>query len=238
MMLDWDGYPVKNCEALFRVQQPEKIRTWLESRNDVVFVDKEKDQWVYQLLQKGESELQPVPNLVNYEVEGVRIVKGGTEIIDLETKSRCRIIANFELSHAELKIFSGSEGRFDYALSLLRAQFPNELENISEHRLELCETRDENQSLREPKNEISQVKRKLAESFIKDYYRKWVDEVVPALDNMTPRQALQHSTGREKLKELLKDIIQMEHQNDQGAPALRWVFDALKIQPEDLGLKM
>jgi len=41
--------------------------------------------------------------------------------------------------------------------------------------------------------------------YLQDYYRRWIDELVPALGNKTPRQAARTKRGRAQVT-ALKDI--------------------------------
>lgn len=55
-----------------------------------------------------------------------------------------------------------------------------------------------------------------------EYYLKWLDKPIPALDNKTPREAVKSKKGREKVLDLLKTIENMEARKvkDTGRPFL------------------
>lgn len=68
------------------------------------------------------------------------------------------------------------------------------------------------------KNDIdSDNKLELAKEFLEDYYKKWCDEIIPALNNKTPREAIQTDEGRRMLKDLLIDFKNFdEHKRKSG----------------------
>jgi hypothetical protein len=71
--------------------------------------------------------------------------------------------------------------------------------------------------------------------FYDDYYRKWLDEPVPALGNRTPRQAARLKTIRPKLVDLLKDLeSRSERQRRAGQTAydVIWLWKQLGITRE------
>jgi hypothetical protein len=58
--------------------------------------------------------------------------------------------------------------------------------------------------------------------YIEQYERKWVDEAIPALDGLTPRQALaKGGAARRKLDDLLDGMEQMESENSMSARRVR-----------------
>jgi len=65
--------------------------------------------------------------------------------------------------------------------------------------------------------------------FYDDYYRKWLDEPVPALGNRTPRQAARLKTIRPKLIALLKDL---ESRSERQRRAGERAYDAIWLWKE------
>jgi hypothetical protein len=63
------------------------------------------------------------------------------------------------------------------------------------------------------------------------YARKWVDESIPALGGMTPREALDDPTRREDLMRLLREI----EEGQANAPA-RMQPMPISVVREELGL--
>lgn len=48
--------------------------------------------------------------------------------------------------------------------------------------------------------------RQIMESFMRDHYKKWMDEPIPALLGLTPREAAKTSEGKARLEVLLEDL--------------------------------
>ena len=66
------------------------------------------------------------------------------------------------------------------------------------------------------------------------HYRSWIDEAVPALDNLTPRAAAKDKTMRPRLIDLLKDIENGERrERSHGRPAIEidWLWEELGLDP-------
>lgn len=58
------------------------------------------------------------------------------------------------------------------------------------------------------------VKRRIEQQFLEQYYANWLDEPVPALGDLTPRQAARREPGRERLVLLSKDMERMQAVHD------------------------
>ena len=71
------------------------------------------------------------------------------------------------------------------------------------------------------------------ETFIKRHYAKWADEVIPALNGQTPRQAMRSRSGLERVKGLLRSYQNGESQQaaQQGRREISYQFlwDALGL---------
>jgi hypothetical protein len=71
------------------------------------------------------------------------------------------------------------------------------------------------------------------EQVLHRHYANWADETIPALDGRTPRQAITIPAGLERVKGLLREYEEGEHQQSaaQGRPAVSYQFlwDALGI---------
>lgn len=73
----------------------------------------------------------------------------------------------------------------------------------------------------------------MIEQAIRRSYANWVDEAILALDNKTPRQAIQSATGLERVKGLLRSYEARESRQafEQGRREISYQFlwDALGI---------
>ncbi|HEV7672219.1 MAG TPA: hypothetical protein VGS22_27185 [Thermoanaerobaculia bacterium] len=66
-------------------------------------------------------------------------------------------------------------------------------------------------------------------------YRHWSDQPIPALDGLTPRQAIRTRAGRQQVVELLKEYEQLEdrsaRQRGHEPASFRFLWDELGILP-------
>ena len=53
---------------------------------------------------------------------------------------------------------------------------------------------------------------------LKEYYTRWVDLPIPALDGLTPRQAANDAAYRGRLEDLLKDFEHHEREAEHAPP--------------------
>lgn len=83
-------------------------------------------------------------------------------------------------------------------------------------------------------NEIpAEVKEKILRSYMEKHYRKFIDEQVPKLNGMSPRQASRKPEMRSVLLDLMKEHIHMNEINakDQGISpiSIDWLLDELDL---------
>lgn len=67
--------------------------------------------------------------------------------------------------------------------------------------------------------------------FMREHYRQWLHEKLPALNGKTPLQAVKTKNGREKVEALLRDFELRK--TDANLPVDPSIFDELR---ERLGL--
>ncbi len=72
----------------------------------------------------------------------------------------------------------------------------------------------------DPEEDIPEdLKNEISKEFLERYTQNWLDMQIPALNNMTPRQAAKTEDGKRQLKEMLKDMENLyEHHKKQGRP--------------------
>ena len=72
------------------------------------------------------------------------------------------------------------------------------------------------------------------ETFIKRHYANWADETIPALQGLTPRQAIQSASGLERVKGLLRSYEDGEARqaSEQGRreTSYQFLWDALGLR--------
>ena len=80
-----------------------------------------------------------------------------------------------------------------------------------------------------------EVQAEVLGKYYAEYYRKWLDELVPALGNRTPRHAARLKTVRPKLIALLKDFeshSERQWQSGQIAYDFGWMWKELGLTRE------
>jgi len=82
-----------------------------------------------------------------------------------------------------------------------------------------------------PKDIPPEVERELMQKFYKRHYTIFLDDKIPALDNMTPRSAAADPRMRPKLIELMKQHLKgIEQNKDRGLDLnINWVLDELSL---------
>jgi len=122
------------------------------------------------------------------------------------------VIAVFRLSKEKIIIETNSKRR----MQKIKRKFVLKIDSWTQNWL--SEVKDIEEAMSDykesPPDAEGEIPQKIADEIIKeklgDYYKKWLDEQIPALDGMTPRQASKRSEMREKLINLLK---YMENKN-------------------------
>ena len=67
--------------------------------------------------------------------------------------------------------------------------------------------------------------------FREEHMRHWLDDSIPALGGLTPREAARLPRERAKLETLLKEFEQHEsHLPEEQRIDLRWVWEALGFE--------
>ena len=77
-----------------------------------------------------------------------------------------------------------------------------------------------------------EIQQKLMKDFYKTRYKKFLDEEIPALDDITPRQAAEDPKMRQKLVELMKEHlkgIERQNQDHNSGLDITWVLDELRL---------
>ncbi|MFZ5633016.1 MAG: antitoxin Xre/MbcA/ParS toxin-binding domain-containing protein [Bacillota bacterium] len=70
---------------------------------------------------------------------------------------------------------------------------------------------DADQNRRQPGiNMSSRIAQRITDMFLDDYYEKWINQPVQALDGKTPRESCKTVHGRAKVEEILKKLERME----------------------------
>ncbi|HET89638.1 MAG TPA: DUF2384 domain-containing protein [Chloroflexi bacterium] len=117
-----------------------------------------------------------------------------------------RILAQLTLTPTALRVKAPSRRRL--------TDCRRRLEQLLGDRIELVEIKTEDQALRdEPAPEPAEPfipPPELVAELEEKMLRQWIDESIPALDGLTPREAVQTAEGREKVLALIDHIGRMQ----------------------------
>ena len=84
----------------------------------------------------------------------------------------------------------------------------------------------------EPIKEITPEMQEVMDKALESHWKNWINDKIPALGGVTPRQAVKNHDGREKLKALLADFERREKNVPQQQSQIKYIR---KVR-EDLGL--
>ena len=155
-------------------------------------------------------------------------------------------IGNLTLCPDKIIIEVFSKQKFEFAKKMIDNYFKEAVtlqnEMVVDLAKQMAEKIDDEGSLRdevfsEDPNTRSgpipaEIERKLAQDFYRNHYGKFIDDQIPALNNMTPRQAAKDPAMRPKLVDLMKQHLKgIEKQNKDKKMDLNigWILDELKL---------
>lgn len=130
------------------------------------------------------------------------------EMFDLDDHDRV-VRGVLRLDGMQLTVESNSEERQERLLQTLDGLFDYKVvedRDLDEFDLEDLDPDARLIDLNEMTDETTEEIRSLVEQNIREYEQRWVDEAVPALGGLTPREALDDPTRREDLFALLQEI--------------------------------
>jgi hypothetical protein len=121
------------------------------------------------------------------------------------------ILASFELKADELTVTTQSRELWDQVVDRLHTLLPDAT-LISSHQLAASDVLSGEVSplIRPPAEPESPEIQAALRAYLEDYERQWVDDHIPALGGLTPREALQHPASRRDLLALLDDMPEVE----------------------------
>jgi len=204
-----DGEELKICEGKFKIDKEDFgiLMDYFYKSKEFEIIDTNYKKRAANIVFKKESarvdKEENTQMLTSFAIssDGERIEYSGS--IDIKG-DKIKVFAQSEKSYRSLinkinKIIS-------VKLNLISKKIESaeeSLKNTNNHKLE------DNDKI-DPDN-------KLAEKFLTEYYKKWCDNIIPALGNKTPKEAIKTEEGKKLLKELLLDLKNMdEHKRKSG----------------------
>jgi len=218
--------------ARFEIRDFEETVDRLESESDFVIDEfrpgkEAKLTW----LKKGKSKE------IKKKEEGEKGLVILSQLVHDTGKMKWAVLGNLTLSPGRLALECFSRERLDFGKKRLKEILGKDLV----HKLDSFEDPDkrlgdaafaEEEKPEKPDALPSGEARAGMEALLREFYENWVDQKIPVLDGLTPRQAVRTGEGREKLLELIKGLENnQERKRKEGEP---W-FDFGPIKKE-LGL--
>jgi hypothetical protein len=148
------------------------------------------------------------------------------------------IYGNLEIKGSRLTLETNSKKRLEQGKKLIieglgdaivhkADSYQDPMEAIKSHK---------GKSTHEPKDTIPMdVKQEVYDKFMKDHCERWLKDKIPALDGMTPMEAIKTEAGREKVRNLLKLFENSEERNkseSQPCYDLSWMWERLGLERE------
>jgi hypothetical protein len=194
-VLNADGTELVVCEARLRVADPATVAAWLDARLEPVAEDGTSRTWHAQVDHNG-----------------------GTSVR-----------ASVTLEGSDLVVFTMNEERFDDLLDSLLAAHPD-VEIVEQSRRTLDDVDPPAPAtpgsgpLLDP-GDVGPEITAVLHQYMRDYEQRWLDESIPALGGVTPREAAADPTRRDDLVRLLDSFPQTDDLGRMSAARLRKALD-------------
>lgn len=226
------------CKAWYKIKGKfDEVKAVLDNHPDFQQRDKEHDEkqcdeeYYYDWLRKGES--KALENEMNpaFRHDDERYGVG--------------ILGNISLSREMLVVEVFSEQKFKFAKKIIKKYFKKSLVLHNECIVDLAKqmaNKNENNGMDDeqfslktaaPKERVpEEIQRKIMNDFYRQHYRRFLDEQIPALDNLTPRQTAGNPIARQKLVKLMKEhlkSIEIQNKGNNYAITIDWVLNELNL---------
>ncbi len=221
------------CRAFYKLLAPRvEIESILEGKSDLELDDDRSlepddppDVSYYQWLRRGEAKL--------IEKEARGLIQHGDEEED-----GVGVLGSVRLTDDELIVEAKGRVLFEFAKKLTRSYFEKRLKLVKEETIPIEHLLEEHAaSDREPGESPDgippEIKRQWMRKFYEKRYSGFLDEPVPMLDDMTPREASRIPSMRPKLMELVK--LHIHGMDSMGKEEgfeiidMNWIIDELGL---------
>lgn len=204
------GEPVLISRAWYEVLDHPAVKKHLDAMLDIEHMGPDEDPQL-----RGERYDWVTSNPAASVLSGEEGATFQTTWFDPDGKERGLILGNITLFERELEVSCMSKERLERLMAMLEecmgAAIRRKSTLFQEPEEALKQFRRLDERGEEPRSEIPpELERKLLKRHFTEYYTRWVDMAVPALDNLTPREAARNPLYRTRLEDLLKDFEQAE----------------------------
>lgn len=204
------GEGVLLCRTWYEVRDHAKVRRQLKTIPGIQYMGPHEDPMV---------EGQRFDWVVDQPLSGQRSSEGGltlqTTLVTPEGKQGGLVLGNLTLLKRELEVFCLSKERLERLTGMLEQQLGSAIHRKGTMTQRVEEALEQRQHSDEKAHETMSsipphVQKTLMRKFLRQYYTRWVDTPIPALDGLTPRQAAKEPGYQARLHELLKDFEHTE----------------------------
>jgi hypothetical protein len=232
-------------ESMFRSMDMDHCRAWYKFkvvRSAIkAVIDKKPD---FELDKARELEAEDLPGTVYYDWlrcgEAKALEKDMSSVFQHnDPADGVGVLGTLRLYDDSLMIETFGRRKFNFAKKLMTRYFGRKLKLSEEKTVDLAEqvlNRDDEETAEPPsvpQSDIPQdVKQEMLEQFHRRHYEKFIDDTIPMLDDMTPRQAATDIQMRPRLIELMKLHLNgiEKKSRDEGLDLdLDWVLDELNL---------
>jgi hypothetical protein len=205
-----DGEELKICDGKFRIDENnlDKLMDYFYKNKDFEIIEADYKTRTANIILKRKSK----------NVDREENTQMLTSFAVSPDGERIEYSGSIDIKKDKIKIFSQSEKSYKSLIQIINNIVSKKLILISE----IIETAEEslknsNRDDKSDTNDNIDPDNKLAEMFLTDYYKKWCDEKIPALNNKTPREVIKTEDGKKLLKELLIEFKNIdEHKRKSG----------------------
>lgn len=215
------GEAVLLSRTWYEVRDHAKVRRQLEAMSGIQYMGPHDDPVV-----KGERfdwiVEQPLSGPKSSSSEGGLTLQ--TTWVTPEGKEGGLVLGNLTLFKRELEVFCLSKERLERLTRMLEERLGSAIHRkgtVTQRAEEALEQRQQShEETQETTSSIPpHVQNTLTRKLMKQYYTRWVDTPIPALDGLTPRQAAKDPAYQARLHELLKDFEHTERNAENAAVA-------------------
>jgi hypothetical protein len=221
-----EGYPIAPCTARYAVTDPQAVEERLDQAEEFVYAgpaDEDETALAYVWLLTGRSRVSEVP-----------VTKGlmlRTEWVSESGELAHRSLGDIRLWAGRLELSCLSRERLKAGKALLKKTMGRLLIHLGDEYQDL-EDMLASAELSPPRDYSSEVDPTVARQMRQKLRDDWLNTPVPALGDMSPREAARDPDMREQLDEMFKALEYIERQKQKAGESY---FDVAEMRRE-LGL--
>jgi hypothetical protein len=235
IFLTAEGHPMVVSRARYVVRgDPKEVEALLDAAEEFVYVgesEKHRGALHYDWLLCGRTHIPEATELPK------RALQLTTEFVPGSGEARHRSVGDLNLGSKLMELECMSKERLAAGKALLAQILGNRVQHTGDQfqNMEKLLKRDESRptSHARPTSPLRDAhSRAILQETAEQHTAAWLDEAIPALDGLTPRQAVQTPEGRKKVLDLIKVL---EYHNDRREASAPPTMNIPRIRKE-LGL--